>query len=52
MEQDTDILEMGNHLLGKEGELVGEEGELELPLPPEVVVEYIGTPGEYVLYKL
>ena len=52
MEQDTDIPEMGNHLLGKEGELEGEEGELELPLPPKVVVEYIGTPGEYVLYKL
>ena len=51
MEQDTDIPERGNYLLEKEGEL---EGELELPPPPEVVVEYIGTPGEYVstVYKL
>jgi len=55
MEQDNDIPEMGNYLLEKEGELVGElEGEVELPPPPEVVVEYIGTPGEYVstVYKL
>lgn len=49
MEQDTDIPEMGNLLLRKEGELVGKEGELELPLPPKVVVEYIGTPGKYGL---
>ena len=51
MEQDNDIPEMGNLLLGKlkEGELEGEERELELPLPPKVVVEYIGTPGEYGL---
>ena len=42
IEQDNDIPEMGNLLLGK-------EGELELPLPPEVVVEYIGTPGKYIL---
>ena len=49
MEQDNDIPEMGNLLLGKKGQLVGKEGELELPLPPKVVVEYIGTPGEYIL---
>ena len=51
MEQDPDIPEMGNYLLEKERELELErelKGEVELPPPPEVVVEYIGTPGEYV----